>query len=119
MVVFSFSTPDWSAAQTGELLMPIFGSLFSWATPDQILLMHAFTRKAAHVTEYALLAALWFRAIVRSTSAPGLAAWLSVATSLACAIIDELHQATLPSRTGSPVDVMIDGSAALAASIVL
>jgi VanZ family protein len=119
VAVLSFSTTDWSAAQTGELLMPMFGSMFPWATPDQLLLVHAFTRKAAHVTEYALLAALWFRGIVRSTSTPGLAAWLSVATSVACAIVDEVHQATIPSRTGSRADVLIDGSAALATSLAL
>jgi VanZ family protein len=119
MVVLSFSSGEWSAAQTGQLLMPVFGSIFWWATPDQLVLIHGVTRKAAHVTEYAILAALWFRAIRRTTARPGVAASLSLLTSVACAIVDEVHQASVPSRTGSPIDVGIDATAALAACVLL
>jgi len=57
-------------------------------------------RKAAHVTEYAVLAVLLVRALGRE--APALALGVLYAAS------DEVHQAFVPGRHASPVDVAID-----------
>ena len=57
-------------------------------------------RKCAHVTEYAILAALFMRAIGRA--APAFAA------TVAYAATDELHQHFVRGRHASPVDVAID-----------
>ena len=57
-------------------------------------------RKLAHAAEYAVLGAL----LVRATGRGGLA--LAVGTLYA--VSDELHQALVPGRMGSPVDVAID-----------
>ena len=57
-------------------------------------------RKAAHVTEYAVLGALLLRAFERE--APALAAGIVYAAS------DELHQHFVRGRHGAPVDVAID-----------
>ena len=57
-------------------------------------------RKLAHAAEYAVLGAL----LVRATGRSGLA--LAVGTLYA--VSDELHQAFVPGRMGSPVDVAID-----------
>ena len=57
-------------------------------------------RKLAHAAEYAVLGAL----LVRATGRGGLA--LAVGTLYA--VSDELHQALVPGRLGSPVDVAID-----------
>jgi VanZ family protein len=62
-------------------------------------------RKVAHVAEYAILAGLVFRA---SRSAP--AAFLLAS---AYAVTDEVHQAFVRGRHGSPVDWLIDSAAAL------
>jgi VanZ family protein len=57
-------------------------------------------RKLAHAAEYAVLGAL----LQRATGRVGLA----VALGTLYAASDELHQAFVPGRTGSPVDVWID-----------
>jgi VanZ family protein len=78
-------------------------------------------RKLAHFTEYAVLTALWWRALkglgVRFSVALGAA----VAICLAYAITDEFHQTFVDGRQGTPVDVLIDfaGMAAAAAAIAL
>src|ERR671936_1384718 len=57
-------------------------------------------RKCAHVTEYAVLGALLYRALERE--APALAAGIAYAAT------DELHQHFVRGRHASPVDVGID-----------
>ncbi len=66
-------------------------------------------RKAAHLTEYGVLALLALRAVWADTRLRGLAA--PAAVFLFCGLVaagDELHQVTVASRSGSPVDVGID-----------
>ena len=57
-------------------------------------------RKAAHVTEFAILGALLARALGHSLPA--------VAAGVAYAIVDEIHQSFVPDRAGVPLDVVID-----------
>ena len=57
-------------------------------------------RKLAHTAEYAVLGALLARALGRSG--------LAVAIGVLYAVSDEVHQAFVPGRLGSPVDVAID-----------
>jgi VanZ family protein len=57
-------------------------------------------RKCAHLTEYAILGALLYRAFERE--APALAAGIAYAGT------DELHQHFVRGRHASPVDVAID-----------
>jgi VanZ family protein len=57
-------------------------------------------RKAAHVVEFAILGALLARAL------PSLG-WAAVAGSL-YAVTDEVHQAFVPGRLGSPLDWALD-----------
>ena len=57
-------------------------------------------RKGAHITEYAVLGALLYRALGRE--APALAAGIVYAAT------DELHQHFVRGRHASPVDVAID-----------
>jgi VanZ family protein len=57
-------------------------------------------RKCAHVTEYAVLGALLYRAFERE--APALAAGIAYAAT------DEVHQHFVRGRHASPVDVGID-----------
>ncbi|MBM3666190.1 MAG: hypothetical protein FJW90_01690 [Actinobacteria bacterium] len=62
-------------------------------------------RKLGHVAGYALLAFLWWWALLGRVRRPLLAA---VAISLAYAVSDEYHQTFTESRNGSPLDVGID-----------
>src|SRR5512133_279536 len=57
-------------------------------------------RKCAHVTEYAVLGALLYRALGREA--------LALAIGIAYAATDELHQHFVRGRHASPVDVAID-----------
>ena len=67
-------------------------------------------RKLAHLVEYAILGALLFRAVRREPAALVLGS-LYAAT-------DELHQAFVPGRVGSPVDWLLD-TAGVAAGVLL
>ena len=81
-------------------------------------LLYLIARKAAHFTEYALLTALWWRALkTRTTDSAALVAAFAIAVGYA--ITDEIHQTFVEGRTGSPVDVLIDtAGAATAAALV-
>jgi len=57
-------------------------------------------RKGAHITEYAILGALLYRAL-------GVEA-LALAIGIAYAATDELHQHFVRGRHASPIDVAID-----------
>src|SRR6266581_2485460 len=58
-----FSTGGWSADATGSLLLPLLRWLLPEAAPEQLEAMHWLVRKAAHATEYGVLAVLWRSAL--------------------------------------------------------
>ena len=57
-------------------------------------------RKAAHLTEYAILGALLLRALERELP--------TVVLGIAYACTDELHQHFVPGRRAAPLDLVID-----------
>jgi len=63
-------------------------------------------RKAAHMTEYALLTILLIRALGQSGVARPVP-W-AAGLAVAYAISDEFHQSFVPGRAGLPRDVLID-----------
>jgi VanZ family protein len=67
-------------------------------------------RKGAHLTEYAVLGALLYRALGREP--------LALAVGLAYAATDELHQHFVHGRHASPVDVAIDAVGVAAGMLV-
>lgn len=72
-------------------------------------------RKAAHFGEYALLTALWWRALrTRTTESTALVAAFAIAVGYA--ITDEIHQTFVEGRIGSALDVLIDSAGAAAAA---
>lgn len=75
-------------------------------------------RKVAHFTEYALLTALWWRAL-RTRLAARTAVLLAVVISVAYAATDEAHQLSVDGRHGTPVDVLIDTAGALTAATLI
>jgi len=76
-----------------------------------------YLRKAGHIMAYGGLYFLWFRAwFWRLSPRRGSAILWSLALCLVTALLDEGHQALVPSRTGCLSDVALDfGAAALAA----
>lgn len=118
-VILWLSSDAGSAERTGRVLVPLLEWLLPGATPLQIDALHGLTRKVAHVTEYAILTALWFRAFVRGRAWPApAAAWAALGLSVALACADEAHQSFLLMRTGSLADVALDSAGALAAAVV-
>jgi len=114
-----FSSAEFSADNTGAVLGPIFQWLLPRATEGQIAILHALTRKAAHFTEYAILAMLWFVALTRERGlSRRRAAWVAFVVAAVWAFLDELHQAFVPSRTASAMDVVLDSAGALAAAMI-
>jgi VanZ family protein len=114
-----FSTGDFSAENTDSVLRPLLRWLLAAATDAQIAALHGLVRKSAHVTEYAVLAALWFVALTRERGLrPRRAAWLAFLVAVGWAALDELHQAVEPTRTASVLDVGLDAAGALAASVI-
>ena len=118
-VIIYFSGSSWSAAETEGLLATLVQWLLPTATPAQLAALHSAVRKLGHLTEYAVLALLWRHALLRTARPASNAAWAALAISIAWAVVDETHQSTVPTRTGSGVDVVIDAvGASLALAVV-
>lgn len=75
-------------------------------------------RKFVHMAEYALLCALWWRALARLTTR-GRAIAAAAAVSVAYAVSDEVHQSFIEGRHGTPVDVAIDSVGIASAAALL
>jgi len=104
-----------AAQETARFVVPILRSLMPGAPVSQVQAVHMVLRKVAHLTEYAVLALLWFSAIVRVEGrTPRAASWAALSICLVCACADEAHQSTLPTRQGSVRDVLIDAFGATA-----
>jgi VanZ family protein len=118
-LILILSSDVGSAEHTEHWLVPLLRLAASWATPTQIEALHGFVRKGGHLTEYAVLASLWYRAFARGRrlASPSAAA-MAFAISLVWAIVDETRQSFVPSRTASAKDVAIDGIGALLAMLV-
>ena len=114
LLIFVASTDLMSAQHTSRFIGPFLRWLIPDISPETIRSVQFAIRKAAHVTEYAILAALFLRAF---TAAAGRLrrrdAFLAVVFASAYAALDEYHQSFVASRTGSPFDVLIDASGAL------
>jgi VanZ family protein len=108
-LIWVFSGESFSAASTSGLLEPLLRWLYPDISQQAILRAHFFARKAAHLTEYAVLAALAFRALRLSlhVSTPRVIA-LALGLVIMVAAGDELRQSFLAARTGSLADVAIN-----------
>ena len=115
-VIVGSSSDIGSAQHTEHWLIPILRGLAPWATYAQLDALHWLVRKLGHLSEYAILAALWLRAFVRGRNlTPRTAGLLALAISVAWALLDEAHQTLVPSRSASLADVALDSVGALVA----
>ena len=67
-VIFIGSSDLMSAEHTSRFLIPFLRWLRPDISPETLALIQFVMRKAAHVTEYAILAFLFFRAVFRGTN---------------------------------------------------
>jgi VanZ family protein len=104
------STSEFSAANTSQLVRPILLWLFPNLSEAQLATAHFLTRKAAHFTEFAVLAFLARRAFIASSYAFIRRYWfhLGLLLIVSYALLDEFHQSFVPVRTPSIYDSAID-----------
>jgi VanZ family protein len=114
VVIAMLSSPGFSAEYTAGVIVPVLRWTMPWATGPHLESMHLLVRKLAHLTEYAVLSILWWRALVHGSDAPrGRAAAWALAISVAWAALDEAHQALEPMRTASVRDIVLDTAGAV------
>lgn len=113
-LIFLGSTGALSATHTSRFVGPFLRWLLGGSfTMEKAEFGHFLIRKAGHFTEYAALSGLLWRAL---GTAPTFANPARIGRRFAGAVLlaafyaasDEFHQSFVPSRTASPVDVMID-----------
>ncbi|HUP62217.1 MAG TPA: VanZ family protein [Thermoanaerobaculia bacterium] len=98
-VILIASDDAFSAANSGAWFRGLFGR-------DLPHVLHVAIRKLAHVVEYGILGALAFRAA--RIDFPRRAMAIALAVALLVSMIDEVHQSTIASRTGTGWDVLLD-----------
>jgi VanZ family protein len=119
--MFVLSTDTFAAEHTGGGLWHVLSRLAPRVNYEQYMLLHFLTRKAAHLTEYAILACLLLRAF--RAGAAGAWRWRWAILSLLLVAIhaglDEYHQAYTQYRTASVSDSVLDMSGGLLALALL
>ena len=123
-VIFFMSTDAGSAAHTSRILEP----LLRWCNPhisaEGIERAHHIVRKCGHLSEYAMLGILCWRALMlgrpAATGSQAVkCAIFALLLSAMYAATDEFHQSFIPSRGPSVRDVMIDSCGAMIGLTVL
>jgi VanZ family protein len=124
IVIAIESTDLLSAHHTSQILYPLLHFLFG-LDPDRFETWHFFIRQGGHVFGYGLLSILLFRAwretLPEKTGAQWTWRWAGIAVlgTAVVASLDEWHQSFIPSRTGTPRDVLLDTCAGIAAQFLL
>ena len=120
LFIFFASTSEFSAANTSQIIRPILLWLFPNLSEARLAAVHFVTRKAAHFTEYAVLALLARRAFISSSHALLQRYWFQTGLLLVAiyGLLDEFHQSFVPSRTASIYDSAIDLAGGLTVLLV-
>jgi cold-inducible RNA-binding protein len=120
-VMFVLSTDTFAAEHTGGVLWHVLSGLAPRVTYEQYTLLHFLIRKAAHLTEYAILACLLLRACRAGAAQAWHWRWATLSFVLVAihAGLDEYHQAFTQSRTGSVSDSVLDMTGGLIALALL
>ena len=120
-IVISYASTDtFSSSHTSVIILPILRRLFPFASPETLESVHYFIRKMAHLSEYFLFSLLLFRG-VRGNNRGWKLRWAIWALAIAAgySALDEFHQSSVPSRTASPWDSLLDTTGAAVAQVVL
>src|ERR1700751_1842143 len=120
VMIFLLSTDSFSSNQTGLFFEPLIRWFYPSLPADQFDIIHHFIRKSAHFVAYFIFFLLLYRGVRGSRHgwhwSWALIAWL---IAVAYSALDEIHQIFVPSRGPSPLDSLLDSSAALVALLVL
>ena len=110
-VMFVGSTGLLSAEQTSRFFVPFLRWLKPDISAEALAQIHFVVRKLGHISEYAILAMLLWRAVRSATNLRMKKSIVFVAVWLTCGIFaasDEFHQTFVASRTATSSDVAID-----------
>jgi len=120
-VISLFSTEPFSASNTSRYLDPILRYFLPHISATQFMFWHYVIRKSAHFIEFFVLGALAYWASRRGRSPRWRAVWMLQALGLAVlySLVDEAHQAFVPSRTSSLYDSGIDSLGAAASQTII
>lgn len=124
IVIAIESTSYLSAHTTSRILYPVLHFLFG-LSHTRFEHWHFYIRKGGHVFGYGLLSFLLFRAWRETLPAINNAKWMmrwatiAVIGTAVVASLDEWHQSYIPSRTGTPWDVLLDTSAGIVAQVLV
>jgi VanZ family protein len=124
VVPFYASSDTRSYQHSSRIIAPILRWLFPHLSEHAINLTVLVARKGAHLTEYAVLGLLIWRALrrpVRNDPRPWswrVAGWAVLIVAL-YACTDEFHQRFVPSRDPSLHDVLIDTAGAFLGMVCL
>ena len=115
MALISLGSTDVLAAdETSRFIVPFLRWLLPGAAPATLDLLHGAIRKLGHVSEFAVLALLWYRSLTWGQQArKPKAALTTLVLTIAFAGLDETHQAFVATRTASVIDVGWDALGAL------
>jgi hypothetical protein len=137
------STSLLSAHNTSGIIEPILRWLFPRFSPEQIDYIHGIGRKVGHFAGYGILSYFFFRAfrgtyhihqgteeLLRHKVVPAgqrlfeilwRSKWalLALLFTFAVASADEIHQMSLPSRTGTWWDVLLDTTGAAIIQLII
>jgi VanZ family protein len=123
-LIFFGSADSQSYTHSSRLIEPFLHWLFPHMSQAHVELIHHVIRKCCHLTEYAILGALLWRAVrkpVRPDSRPWSwrEAMIAILIVFLYASTDEFHQMFVPTRTPMVSDVFIDTSGAIIGMIIL
>jgi VanZ family protein len=110
LLIFAGSSDALSAEHTSRFIVPFL----LWLNPNMpyqtIEAIHLAIRKVGHLTEYAILAALLWRAFRGTFTAFSrrFIGGITFIIAAAFAASDEFHQSFVPTRTATVHDVLID-----------
>jgi len=126
IAIITFESTDlFSSEHTGSVLYSVISRVFGPVNPLAFDIWHHYLRKAGHVVGFFVLSYLLFRAWRTTLPLRGAGFWslpwarISFLMSVMIATLDEWHQSTIPSRTGTFHDVVLDSAAAATAQLVL
>jgi VanZ family protein len=124
LLIFGGSGDSSSFQHSSRIIGPFVHWLFPNLPEEQVRDIVVAVRKCAHLTEYAILAMLLWRA-KRKPLRKGFRTWLwrdagwALLLSAIYAATDEFHQTFVPSREGCLRDVIIDTLGAAAGLLAL
>jgi VanZ family protein len=116
LLIFVMSGDLMSAEHTSRFIRPFLLWLNPDISVDTIAKFQFCVRKAAHLTEYAILALLLCRAVRRGTDLKWSRPILFASVCGICVLVaasDEFRQSFVESRGASPWDAMIDSAGAI------